>query len=341
MRIAGLTLTAAALAIAAPGIADAQFYLGGGAGYSRATEDNADFTFTANPPGSGTAEVGSQNGLALIGQIGYQFASGLRLEVEPGYRRHGGDLSALSMMGNALFGFGQGAFRPYIGVGVGGVRVSAEGSRTLPNGTTTVTVDSDDWSPAVQGIVGVGYHMSPNVVLGLDYRYLAARESDLSASAVAPVSTGNADYRYRTHTVLASVRYLFSAPPPPPPPPVAAPAPAAVRLTQTFLVFFDFDSAELTPAARDTISTAVNAVRAGGVARIQIVGHTDTSGSPAYNERLGQRRADAVQGEMVRQGLPASIIATRSAGETELRVRTADGVREAQNRRAEIILPGG
>jgi OOP family OmpA-OmpF porin len=118
-----------------------------------------------------------------------------------------------------------------------------------------------------------------------------------------------------------------------------APAAAPVRQTQTFLVFFDWDSANLTAAARDTITTAVNAIRAGGNARIEVVGHTDTSGTPQYNQRLGQQRADAVRAEMTRQGVAANAITTRSAGETQLRVPTADNVREAQNRRAEIILP--
>jgi outer membrane protein OmpA-like peptidoglycan-associated protein len=363
MRIREAVLAGAALALA-PSIAAAQQgglsgpYIGLGAGWNGPRDSDWSSSFGAGVSGENTFE----NGWAAIGQIGYRFPSGLRLEFEPGYRSNdnddasvaalggarfdaGGDQSVISLMANALYEFDFRGFRPYLGVGVGGARLSQDLTVATPAGT--LNVDDEDWVLAYQGIAGVGYAVTPAITVALDYRYFATRDADFDARLGA--AAGSWEGEYRAHTVLASVRYHFGAPAaPPPPPPVraAAPAPAApppppVRETQTFLVFFDFDSAQLTPAARDTISTAVNAVRAGGSARLQVVGHTDTSGSPAYNQRLGQRRADAVQGEMVRLGLPAGIIATRSAGESELRVRTADGVREAQNRRAEIILPPG
>ena len=69
-----------------------------------------------------------------------------------------------------------------------------------------------------------------------------------------------------------------------------------------------------------------------------MAGHADRSGSPAYNQRLSQRRADNVAAELVRQGVSRNEIVVSAYGETRPLVPTADGVREPQNRRVEIVL---
>ena len=76
----------------------------------------------------------------------------------------------------------------------------------------------------------------------------------------------------------------------------------------------------------------------GGVTRIAVTGHTDTSGAPAYNMALSLRRANAVKDALVREGIPASVIAVTGRGETQLLVQTGDNVKEPQNRRVEIVL---
>ena len=72
--------------------------------------------------------------------------------------------------------------------------------------------------------------------------------------------------------------------------------------------------------------------------RIVVTGHTDTVGSMAYNQRLSERRADAVKTEMVREGLNADDISTVGRNFSEPLVPTGPGVREPQNRRAVIDL---
>jgi OmpA family len=106
-----------------------------------------------------------------------------------------------------------------------------------------------------------------------------------------------------------------------------------------YRVFFAFDRADLSQADRQIIAQAVEDYRRTGTARITVTGHTDTSGSAAYNLELSQRRAEAVASELVRQGVPASEIATIGRGEEDLLVPTADGVREPRNRRVEIVIP--
>ena len=105
-----------------------------------------------------------------------------------------------------------------------------------------------------------------------------------------------------------------------------------------FIVFFDFDRSNLTPEAMQVVQQAVQTARTSGMVRIVITGHTDTVGSMAYNQRLSERRADAVKAEMVREGLNAGDIMTVGRNFSDPLVRTGPGVREPQNRRAVIDL---
>ena len=106
----------------------------------------------------------------------------------------------------------------------------------------------------------------------------------------------------------------------------------------SFMVFFDFDKSDLTPAAQDTIAKAAVAYRTKGGAQIKASGHTDRAGTEAYNMALSLRRANAVKEQLVREGVPASDISVVGLGESQPMVQTADGVREAQNRRVEIVI---
>ena len=121
-------------------------------------------------------------------------------------------------------------------------------------------------------------------------------------------------------------------PPPPPPPPPAQPS--------SFMVFFDWDRSNLSAQAQTTISQAAAAFKSRGSARVTATGHTDTSGPEAYNMALSLRRANAVKGALVQNSVPAQAITVIGKGETSLLVPTADGVREPQNRRVEIVMDG-
>jgi outer membrane protein OmpA-like peptidoglycan-associated protein len=114
--------------------------------------------------------------------------------------------------------------------------------------------------------------------------------------------------------------------------------PAMMITAPTFMVFFDFDKSDLTPAAQDTIRKAAAAYRTKGGAQIKASGHTDRAGTEAYNMALSLRRANAVKDQLVRDGVAASDISVVALGEGQPMVPTADGVREAQNRRVEIVI---
>ena len=116
-----------------------------------------------------------------------------------------------------------------------------------------------------------------------------------------------------------------------------APQPQAV-LAKTYIVFFDWDRSTLTPDALKTIADAAAASKTGGVQRVNVTGHADRSGSDQYNMALSLRRAGAVKDQLVRNGVPANQIVVVGRGESQPLVPTADGVREPQNRRVEIVL---
>ena len=80
---------------------------------------------------------------------------------------------------------------------------------------------------------------------------------------------------------------------------------------------------------------AANRARA---VRIQVIGHTDTSGSPTYNQRLSIRRAEAVRQALIARGTPANMISIEGVGENQLMVPTGPNVREPSNRRAQILI---
>jgi outer membrane protein OmpA-like peptidoglycan-associated protein len=114
--------------------------------------------------------------------------------------------------------------------------------------------------------------------------------------------------------------------------------PAMVIKAPAFIVFFDFDKADLTAIAQDTIRKAAAAYKTKGGAQIKASGHTDRAGTDAYNMALSLRRVNAVRDMLVREGVAESDISTVALGEGQPMVPTADGVREAQNRRVEIVI---
>ena len=122
------------------------------------------------------------------------------------------------------------------------------------------------------------------------------------------------------------------------PPPVVAPAPAVAK---SYLVFFDFNKSDLTPQAVTIVDQAAKNAGPAKVTQLTVTGHTDTVGSDAYNMRLSRRRAESVAAELEKDGIPSSEISIVAKGKRDLLVPTADGVKEPQNRRVQIVYDGG
>jgi outer membrane protein OmpA-like peptidoglycan-associated protein len=105
-----------------------------------------------------------------------------------------------------------------------------------------------------------------------------------------------------------------------------------------YIVFFDFDRSSVTQEADRVLAAAVDNAKQAQVTKIEVTGHADRSGSVKYNQRLSQRRADVVKSALVAKGIPADQIEVIAKGEGDPLVATKDGVREAQNRRVQVIL---
>ena len=107
------------------------------------------------------------------------------------------------------------------------------------------------------------------------------------------------------------------------------------------MVYFEWDKSDLTSQASAVIDQAVAnmSTRADcSASGVTIVGHTDTSGSSSYNDRLSARRAAVVAGALQSRGIGAGLINTQAQGEKALAKATRDGVREPLNRRSEVTI---
>lgn len=106
----------------------------------------------------------------------------------------------------------------------------------------------------------------------------------------------------------------------------------------SFSIYFDHDSTELSPEAYSDIAQAAAAANSRGAKLVVVHGHTDTSGSVAYNEKLAAARADVVGAALIAEGIDPDLLELAGFGESRLAIATPDGVRERGNRRAEVEL---
>jgi outer membrane protein OmpA-like peptidoglycan-associated protein len=247
-----------------------------------------------------------------------------------------GQRSRYALMTNAIYDFAVGwPVTPHIGVGIGAVNLhssigvgpgnSALAGTVCAGGCTLVS--NSQWEFGYQGIAGIRYNINPALAFDLDYRYLATTDPTFKTRFGGTISGS-----YATHNILASLSVRFGAPPPPPPPP-------PIIQRKVFLVFFDWDRDTITPEGRAIIAQAADAWRAGGNVTIQVTGYTDASGSVGYNQRLSERRANNVANALAQSGVPRQAMVVSGRGKNDQRVPTADGVREPQNRRVEIVFP--
>lgn len=128
--------------------------------------------------------------------------------------------------------------------------------------------------------------------------------------------------------------------PAPAPAAVVAPAPTAEKVTYSADAFFDFDKAVLKPEGKATLQSLVAKLKDTDIEVIVATGHTDWTGSDAYNLKLSMRRAKAVKAFLVSKGIPEARVFVEGKGESQPTAdnRTKDG--RAKNRRVDIEVVG-
>ncbi len=320
------------------------------------------------PLGPGPATERYDVGYIGAGAAGWAFSNGLQIDVLGAYEyndlnnlvpvpvpgkqtghqeSYGAFLEALYAFKLPNFGMNITAFSPYLGVGAGSLWTHQTSPEFLSNGDLHHIGGTSGPNFAYEGIAGVAVPVPsvPGLALTADYRLVGIRNAgDLNSVFYNKVD--NAIVRggiglqrdIFVHVLTVGIAYAFGVSAPPPPEAPAPVAPPAPQPTRTYLVFFDWDHANLTDRAREIVAEAASASTHVQTTRIEVNGYTDLSGTAKYNLRLSNRRAETVKAELVRDGVQPTEIDIHGYGESNPLVPTANGVREAQNRRVEIIL---
>jgi OOP family OmpA-OmpF porin len=259
-----------------------------------------------------------------------------------------GDSSVLSFMVNALADFGaDDGLQGFVGGGVGVARTKFDGVTINTSGPGFL--DDSDSGFAWQLLAGVRAPLTDTIDVGLKYRFFNTTGID-TVDSLGRDTSG----RWRSHSLLGTIGFNFGgapapmqtcwdgtqlpmdatcpARPVPPPPPVVQPIqqPTITCNKGPYIVFFDWDKADITPEAATILNNAVSQYANCGA-----------SGSAQYNVGLSQRRAANVRSYLSGRGVPDTRITTEAFGESQPRVPTADGVRELQNRRVEVTYGPG
>ncbi|MFN5164703.1 MAG: OmpA family protein, partial [Pseudomonadota bacterium] len=124
------------------------------------------------------------------------------------------------------------------------------------------------------------------------------------------------------------------------PRPAAPPAPVSEKVTFAADAFFDFDKSVLKPEAQAKLADLVDKTKAISLEVVIAVGHTDSVGEGAYNQRLSVARADAVKNFLIGKGIEKNRIYTEGKGASQPVAdnKTAEG--RAKNRRVEVEVVG-
>ncbi len=129
--------------------------------------------------------------------------------------------------------------------------------------------------------------------------------------------------------------------PKPAPAPVPAPQPpAATKVTYAADAFFDFDKSVLKAEGKAKLDDLVGKVKAINLEVIIAVGHTDSVGSDAYNQKLSVRRSEAVKAYLVTKGIEKNRVYTEGKGEKQPVADNKTKEGRAKNRRVEIEVVG-
>lgn len=111
-----------------------------------------------------------------------------------------------------------------------------------------------------------------------------------------------------------------------------------IQVTFDSAILFDFDSSTLRPGSRSDLANLASSLLDYPNTEVQITGHTDAVGSDAYNQRLSERRAYAVERELTRLGVAGSRLWATGLGESSPVADNTTAFGRQQNRRVELSI---
>ena len=208
--------------------------------------------------------------------------------------------------------------------------------------TNSFLAESDTRGFSPLGEVGIGYRLSPNVRLSGGYQYI---------NRIGKANTG----RYDSHGLLVGLSYSFggrSSSLSPETPVVVEDKPVVDEFIESSPDLHTFDEFSLGNAFLFAVDSAIVSEDFAGhlmevagrlkeypQSRAIIVGHTDSTGSQAHNQRLSERRAAAVAVHLINQGVDAKQLKLLGKGELSPVATNSTAEGRAQNRRVEITIP--
>jgi OOP family OmpA-OmpF porin len=171
-----------------------------------------------------------------------------------------------------------------------------------------------------------GYWTPADAVPGCDLPLCVAPETLVNGKCVAPAPV------------------VMAPPPAAPVAPAPAPAPAPVvtseKVSYSADAFFDFDKSVLKPAGKASLDDLTSKLQGINLEVIIAVGHTDSIGTDAYNQKLSIRRAEAVKAYLQSKGIEANRVYTEGKGEKQPVADNKSSAGRAKNRRVEIEVVG-
>ncbi|ENM5826362.1 hypothetical protein CGT94_00150 [Vibrio metoecus] len=196
----------------------------------------------------------------------------------------------------------------------------------------------DDYS--YLGAAGLEFNTNHNVTMRLEYQNITDINNDIVRASGESATLGVV-YKFGGSQEPAPVVEQRPAEPAP----VAEPVVEKVAVTKTFTFqhldssTFATASAELKPATVKKLDKIVGYLNQYPQAKVEVVGHTDSTGSDAYNQKLSERRAQAVAKALEAQGIDASRISAKGLGESSPIASNATAEGREKNRRVELVIP--
>jgi OmpA-OmpF porin, OOP family len=128
--------------------------------------------------------------------------------------------------------------------------------------------------------------------------------------------------------------------PAPTPTPAPKPKPVAEKVTFATDVLFDFDKSVVKPEGKSKLDDLAGKIRGINLEVVIAIGHTDSIGSDAYNQKLSVRRAESVKAYLVSKGIEANRVYTEGKGKKQPVADNKTREGRAKNRRVELEVIG-